>query len=141
MSSDTKILKTTEFRFTCGVYPGYGGPQAGEKFDTFETAWQEEAEKVWLAGGLQISAVVQPARAVYPRLHGCPAIGELVFDVYGVRRDPGVVDGFWRAAVMAVCEGMRVRYKQTTAYLTFHEVDFIYLKGEPNGGGTASAGQ
>lgn len=126
-------MTTTEFTFVVGVNAGYG--HANQQIGNLvAAAWQVVAAKVLNDRGYYAAGVVTPGVAVYHTEWGCPRGGEHVATVVGLRNPHYVPDEHhadWRLAVELTAHAVATDFGQTTAYLTFREVEFDYLQLKP----------
>ena len=123
-------MKTTRFELNVGVNEGYDHNNE-RNADCVPEAWQRCIEEVYLDFGISVGSVVMPATTVYCREHGCPKGGEITAVISGLRNPEKCHDEVkWREAVRMAANLIKKHFKQTTAYLSFSEVDFEYLKGE-----------
>lgn len=121
-------MKTTKFELNIGVNAGYSHDNA-QGGDVVAAKWQEVAEEVFGETGVSVAGVVTPATTVYRKEWGCPEGGELTAVVSGLRNPEFLTDDLnWRAAVTLVATRVGKAFGQQTAYLTFSEVEFDYLK-------------
>ena len=121
---------TTQFTLNVGVNPGYF--HDNEKKDALAVVtelWQKMAEEVFQSTGIYVGATLTPAKTVYRQEWGCPEGGEDTVIVSGLRNIEFVKDDdLWRTSVSMVALRVGKALKQTTAYLTFAPVEFLYLK-------------
>lgn len=121
---------TTEFRLNIGVNPGYfHGNDNKTPIETIVSIWQEIAGKTFEETGIFVAAIVTPAKTIYPTQWGCPPNGEDTVLVCGLRNTEFLTDdNVWRNAVIKVAKQVTIALEQKTAYLTFEEIDFLYIK-------------
>jgi hypothetical protein len=122
--------QTTQFVLNVGVTPGYfHGNESKSDIESFVQLWQSKAEEVFLSTGIYVSGTVDPVKTVYRSEWGCPKGGEDTFVICGLRNSDFMKDDdLWRDAVRQVSLAVGKELGQTTAYLTFANVDFLYLK-------------
>lgn len=121
-----------QFQLNIGLNPGYNHDNDVEfTLAWVARQWDRVAEEVRTETGIYVAAVVQPARTQYYSGYGCPRGGEetVVFTgLFNPHHRPDLDPAAWKNAVRAVCEALRKEFKQTTAYLTFTDVAFEYLR-------------
>ena len=124
---------TEEFSLNVGVNPGYAHNNTVTHVKNLvATTWQAEAEKVFKKTGVFVAGVVDARTTVYKEEWGCPKGGEDTVVVTGLRNPEFQKDAeTWMESVKEVCKAVATALEQTTAYLTFTDVDFYYLKPEP----------
>ena len=123
-------MKTTRFELNVGVNSGYGHKNETNA-DFVPETWQECIEEVFLSTGILVGSIIIPSMTVYRECHGCPKGGEMTAIISGLRNPEFCQDDEkWRSAVRLAAKLIKKHYDQTTAYLSFSEVDFEYLKGE-----------
>jgi hypothetical protein len=125
------ILKTTQFTLNIGVNAGYGHEnQAADPVKMVAQLWQRHARNQYFnASAPLVGALVSPVKTVYLESHGCPPGGEDTVLVTGLRNPAFCSDDkSWREAVKAIALAVGKELNQTTAYLSFSEIDFLYLK-------------
>lgn len=127
-----EIGETTEFRFNVGVNPGYHhGNQQADPQKIVADLWQKHAEFIFKDAGIYVGATVAPAKTVYREEWGCPKGGEDTVVVCGLRNTEFTPnDDLWKINVARVALLVAQELKQSTAYLTFGQVEFLYLKTE-----------
>lgn len=123
-------MPTSQFQINIGVNAGYFHDNAkGSPRVEVARLWQEIAERVYQKAGVFVAGVVQPALTVYRKEWGCPEGGEDTVTVTGLRNPEFQKDeAVWRQCVRDVALDLGKALDQTTVYLTFSEVDFIYIK-------------
>ena len=129
-------METSKFELNIGVTPGYFHKNEGTGEQSVEALFQEIAEEVYKATNIAVAGIVTPAKTVYRTEYGCPPTGEDTFVITGLlnltfianHESPVAVDFEWRKAVTTIAEKLRKKLNQTTAYLSFSRVWFIYLK-------------
>jgi hypothetical protein len=142
-------MRTTQFSFNVGINSGYfhnnpTKPDIGIKI--VNEIWQEEAVKVFDSTGIYVAALAHPVKTLYNEAWGCPKGGEDTVVLTGLlnpkflsREDTfynyskdlvptGDAIDKWQATVKIICEAVAKRLDQTTAYLSFSEIDFDYLE-------------
>jgi hypothetical protein len=124
-------MKTLQFQLNVGTVPGYGHDnQSSHTIHTVSVLWQQVAQETMESTGVYVSGVVQEARTVYAKAWGCPHGGENTLVITGLYQiallGPDLLAS-WNESVKRVCREVARRLDQTTAYLTFAEVDFEYL--------------
>lgn len=122
---------TEQFTLTVGVVPGYFHDNQIPEPPAHLVArlWQEKAEEVFGHSRISVGASVQTALTVYRLQWGCPAGGEETCVVTGLRNPEFIQDAAgWCSSVREVAIRVARALGQKTAYLTFQDVDFIYLK-------------
>jgi len=118
------------FSATFGQIPGYEG-LATKQVDTIITdAWHEAMERERANSGILISAVLTPARVVYPTQFGCPQDGEIAVQVTGQSNPTFCSDTVaYGLAVARVCDTVRRALKQETVLLSIWSVQAVtYLR-------------
>lgn len=134
-------MRTPRFELTVGLTPGYfhSNQQAFVYKDGyFAELWMKHAEEEYVDSDIYVPANVILQRFAYRKQWGCPEYGEVTLLFYGLLNpkftpayySQNPTNLWWTNAVTRVCEALRKELKQTTAYLSFTEVDFIYLKDE-----------
>ncbi len=128
------MTKVPQFRLDIGFNEGYGHDNEFKVDIVWVTAWyQKIARDVFLETGVYVAGVVHLTATVYNDDWGCPKGGEQTASVSGLANPHYIQDvEAWKDAVRLLCQRMRKQFKQTTAYLTFQEVEFEYLRDETN---------
>lgn len=128
----TTVWKTTRFELDFGVNPGYFHNNWLTSEQIACEAFQIITEHVYKKTGVAISGVITPTATIYREAWGCPKSGEKTVKITGLRNPEFMADDpLWRETVREVCTMIRKHFQQTTAYLSFSEVDFEYLKNDP----------
>lgn len=130
--------KTLQFTLNVGVNPGYHHQNhvaGADALDVAVAVWQKLADDMFLERGVYVSAVAAPAKTLYRQEWGCPAGGEdtVVFTGLLNYHVAKVNATLWKQAVDELCDRVRKELKQTTAYLTWQEIPFAYLRDRPAG--------
>lgn len=120
-------MNTTQFSLTVGVNPGYfHANQHGA--GGVPIVWQEQAAVEFAKSGIYIGAEIHCTITVYNEAWGCPPGGEVTCTVKGLRNPTFCQDDAgWREAVRRVTAAIAKELQQKTAYLTFQDVDFVYI--------------
>ena len=123
-------MTTTQFTLNVGGNPGYGHDNGvAGALGVASRCWQNVAQEVANRTGIHVGAVACPAKTLYSEMHGCPYGGEDTVTLQGLRNTQFCQDDeLWRECVREIAERMRVVLEQKTAYLSFHLVEFTYLK-------------
>ncbi len=123
-------MLTKEFTFDIGINPGYHHKnERMEPIAAAVEAWRRAANAVETELGIYIPAVFYETCTVYKEAWGCPIQGEVTVRASGIRNPDFCSDPeLWQTAVKYVCERMKLYLCQTTAYLSFRDVDFEYMK-------------
>lgn len=133
-------MLTLQFTFNVGVNAGYNHKNEVENpLSLACRVWQEEADKVSSTDGIYVGAVAVSSKTVYSTAWGCPVGGEdtVVFSGLlnphflpeGDKGNLGVyvqAENRWKSAVEKVTRAVAERLDQTTAYLSFHKIEFVY---------------
>lgn len=121
-------MKTTQFFLNIGINPGYfhdNEIENGQKLVSL--LWQQKIERF----NIKIGALVSSVNTVYDTHHGCPIGGEETVFLTGLRNPYFCLDDVeWRKTVQTMVEELVKDLNQTTAYLSFTEVDFIYIRSQ-----------
>lgn len=130
---DMFIDDTTQFTLNVGIHPGYFHDNklfgSQDVVDFVSRLWQKKAEETFKVNGVYVGAVVQNAKTVYRPEWGCPEGGEETVVISGLRNPEFQKnDDVWRVAVSMTALKVGAALQQTTAYLTFSTVTFMYLK-------------
>lgn len=130
-----KTIPTVAFSAEIGTVSGYNADNsAAASREAFVTAVQAVAKEVQEMTDVYISGCVAPAYAVYDPTWGCPAGGEAVYRFWGTANPRFVKDlAAYENAVIAVCEKLRVFYKQSTVTVTIFDSNgtrMVYLTNE-----------
>jgi hypothetical protein len=122
---------TEQFTIVMGVTPGYH--HENQNADTvFARRVMRVADEVFANTGVYLSAVITPAVVTYRTEWGCPETGEKVYQLTGVRNNKFIPDAAeWNRAVHMFASELRREFAQTTASLTFTDVDFHYVQRPP----------
>lgn len=117
---------TEQFTLVVGVNPGYD--HQNDEPDPMQVAidvWNGIVEAEGLISGVTLTAVATNGLALYPKAEN----GEDVIVFTGLRNPVFIADSSrWKEAVRRAADAMRRGLGQTTAYLTFQDVDFTYLR-------------
>lgn len=123
----TETYETESWKLTIGTVPGYDIKEStGLSEAAFINLYQSCAESVFENTGVYISATVSPVRAVYRAEWGCPAAGEPVFELRGVRNPMFCEKTPYFDALRALTERLKTALKQSTAYLEYGPTRFEY---------------
>jgi hypothetical protein len=123
----TETYESESGKLTIGTVPGCDIQEsAGLSEAAFISLYQSCAESVFESTGVYISANVSPARAVYRAEWGCPASGEPVFELRGVRNPMFCEKAPYFDALRMLTERLKAALKQSTAYLEYAPTRFDY---------------
>jgi hypothetical protein len=123
-------MKTLEFEMNVGITPGYFRHDEAELLhELVRERVMILTEQVFLRTQVRVGCTITPTHTLYPRIFGCPASGERTFLLCGLRNPEfGAGDVAWAEAVEQLGQMLLEEFQQSTVYLTFREVEFLYLK-------------
>lgn len=122
-----ETYESESWKLTIGTVPGYDIDEGMALSETsFIKLYQSCAESVFENTGIYISATVSQARTVYRAEWGCPAEGEPVFELRGVRNPMFCEKAPYFDALRALTEQLKTALKQSTAYLEYGPTRFEY---------------
>jgi hypothetical protein len=123
-------MTTLAFSAIFGVTPGYVEPafepSAWTAEHTVATDWVACCEAEYHKSGLSIGGFVTAGRVAYPTTFSCPGAGEVAVQVNGAMNPAFCNDAeAYRAAVLRVCEKVRVALAQETVLVTFTAIEGV----------------
>ncbi|MFN0203123.1 MAG: hypothetical protein ACKVTZ_16475 [Bacteroidia bacterium] len=123
-------MKTIQFFATLGFVAGYFHEnQSHEAQPVNEVAriWQQKAAEVYAESQIYIGAVCSLSQTVYHQDWGCPEGGEITVSITGTCNPLYTSTEHYKATTEEVLKRCALALQQSTAQVTFIEVDFTYL--------------
>lgn len=131
---DLLPTKTDEFSFVLGMdmsrnpFDNLTDEYISKYFRALTEKYIEIATKVYKENGIYVSAIISPVRVAYHTECGCPAQGEICFEIKGTRNVEFIKSSEdFKAAVYKIVNLLREFYNQNTVTLRFSEVHMDYI--------------